>query len=108
MVALSNELVKSPIENDDVLKPEKPDDGIEEGDLLLDWFYQCDLQILSGNFQWNTWKTCSCSNVEQLGPLWDLFSRQSGKGIDEMLDDNLISPCDTCQIDRSIPDLKLF
>lgn len=38
----------------------------------------------------------------------ELFCCQSGKRVDEVFDNDLLSHCDAGQIDRSIPDLKLF
>lgn len=105
---LDDELVKSAVENGDSLEAEEANDRVQERDLLLDRLNQCDVQVLSGNFQWKTRKPGSCSNIKQAGPLRDLFCCQSGKGVDKMFHDDFFSHCDTGQIDRPIPYLKLL
>jgi len=107
-VIASHKLLKRPIENLDSFKPEQPNDKIEKRYFLLHRFNESHVQILPHELEGNTRKPCSRSNVEQGRSVLYLLDSQTGKRIDEVLDDDFFSGIDTGQVNRSIPYLQLF
>lgn len=87
---LAQKSVQSSSEYIDVFEPEETDDEVKEGSLLFCRLNKSNLQVWSRNFERDSRKPSSRTNIEQSGSNTNVFGLERGKRIHEVLDDDLI------------------